>query len=256
MFGEIRYVQPPEPCHELCGFSSHPKVLSGHTRPASQSAPQAERGFLALRRENDSGLVWGFLVCLSACLLVFLLSLRVGALHVADPMARGSAQRPPPASVPDGPASSGPRRPATPSPRPPATRQSPPPPCHLVTSLSVDATGRATGLERWGPSASPHPGVATAAPSGPRRARPCGDRRSDGAQKFGEERRGRGRERARPPPGHAPCPPRNAPAGPRERNALLGLRMGARLGAELRVGGALGPRRCGQKSTSEARPAA
>lgn len=123
---------------------------------------------------------------------------------------------------------------------------------------SVDATGRAAGLERWGPSASPHPGVAAAAPSGPRRARPCGDRRSDGAQKFGEERRGRGRERARPPPGHAPFPPRNAPARPRERNARArapGTQGGSALRGGATVGGALRLRRCGQKSMSKARHA-
>lgn len=174
--------------------------------------------------------------CLPACQLVFLLSLRVGALQVADPMARGPAPHPPPASIPGGPASFGPRRPArhtlSSAPRCSAV---PAVPRHLVTSLSVDETGRAAGLERREPSASPHSGVPAAAPSGPRRACPCGDRRSDGAQKFRGERRGRGSERASacPPPGHAPCPPRNAPAGPRERNACArapGTQDGSALG--------------------------
>lgn len=152
--------------------------------------------------------------------------------------------------------------------RPPATRHTlssaprnsavPAAPLPLRHLSSVDATGRAAGLERWGPSASPHPGVAAAAPSGPRRARPCGDRRSDGAQKFGEERRGRGRERARPPPGHAPFPPRNAPARARERNARArapGTQGGSALRGGATVGGALRLRRCGQKSMSKARHA-
>lgn len=67
MFGEIRYVQPPEPCHELCGFSSHPKVLSGHTRPTSQSAPPS--GTMLLSPQEGKQLRFGLgISCLSVCL--------------------------------------------------------------------------------------------------------------------------------------------------------------------------------------------
>lgn len=195
----IQIIFNPQTVSQALRLFLSPRVFWSHMIRYPICAPSRA---MLLSPQGENCLRFGLGFYLISVCPFFSFSLSRSSEDVASPMARGGpCQRPPPASILWLPAA---RHTLSSFPSCSAVSTVPPPVPATASPLSADSNGEGPRAPRA--SASPHPGVAAAAPSGPNRELTCGDRDRGKVTELGNSarRRGpRGRARACPPPRYA-----------------------------------------------------